>query len=159
MDGKWLIIAVLCLALVGVFIYGITYKRYGGELVLGNESIQSYESLSYLLNSGKIAIVMDTRGSTQEEKVRIFSCGVGFAQGLGRIGKNVSNFAFEEDYCITPEIKKMSINDCSTMIKENDYIILVQGISEMPKTYYYKDHMKVEVPKAGEVRCGITIRN
>ncbi|GEM_PF-2690660 len=152
-NAPW-IIAILIVAAVAAFIV-LAYKPSGGELVLGNQNITNYEGTYKVLNATTIAIVMDGRGITQDNRVKVFNCGTAFAQGLGTMGKTVNAFALQDDYCIGPDMNRISVEECNTQIHANDYIIMIMGTNQTPIAQYYADHFLVEVPENDTKGCSI----
>ncbi|MEM3364518.1 MAG: hypothetical protein QXS93_03345 [Candidatus Micrarchaeia archaeon] len=148
-----LVIAAILAVSAVYLLWSVGEKEdYGGELVLSDKQISNYEGAFKLADGKRIAIVMDTRGLTQENRVSVYQCGVGFASSLARIGKNITNFAIEDSGCYGP-LNRTSITKCNELIHAEDYIILLKGGE--PDAKYYEDHLLVMVPQNNTMECGV----
>jgi hypothetical protein len=152
------LIAIVAVLFVAAAIYFFTQNNvaYGGELTLGNRSISNYEGNFKLMNAQRIALVMDSRGLAQDNKVSVYQCGVGFAASLGIIGKNVTSFALQEDGCYGP-LNHTSITKCDELIKQEDYVVLLKGGNA--DALFYDDHLLVIVPANNTNECGVKLNN
>lgn len=148
------VITVVLLVVVFLFFQPMRIQ----QLTLGKEKISNLDGTYKLLEAKNIAIVMDVRGITQENKVSVFNCGTAYAQGFAGIGKNVSAFAIEDDLCVGPDTKTVSIAECDQLIHLSDYIILVKGTNNTPGYQYYSDHFLVEVPINSTFECGVKLK-
>lgn len=146
------VLAILVVAAIYLLMQDNT--AYGGELELSSKEVSNYEGNFKLLNAANISLVMDVRGLSQENKVSVFQCGVGFASSLGRIGKNVTNFAIEDDGCYGP-LNRTSIAKCSELAHKDEYMIVLKGGKADAK--YYEDYLLVVVPEKNTEPCGINI--
>lgn len=153
-------ITVFLLILLAIIVlYAFTYKEpsfYSGGIVLGDRNITNYEGAFKLGDAKAVAIVMDARNASQQGRVKVFECGVGFASSLGLLNKSVKNYALEDELCIKPDMNKTSLGECNDLIKQqSDYIIFLKGSKNSTKVQYYEDHVYIEVPENNERECGI----
>lgn len=164
MKRKSLILLALLAVLVIVVVYAFTFKYYddrkGGDIVLGNSTITQNEFIFKINNAKEIAIVMDVRNITQDGKVKVYECGVGFASSLGLLNKTVRNFAIDDNTCVKNDLNETSIAECNEIIHKSGYIIYLKGVEDDSKEVkYYEDHLMIEVPKNNQNKCGIYAKN
>jgi len=151
---NYALIVVALIIVCAVAYLAFNTENYGGELVLGTNKISNYEGSFKLLNAENISLVMDVRNISQENRVSVFQCGVGFASSLASIGKNVTSFAIEEDGCYGP-MNHTSVEKCNELMHQGSYILLLKGGS--PDAQYYEDHLLVSVPENNTHPCGVNI--
>jgi hypothetical protein len=125
------------------------------KLDLSEEEITPEEAKNLLLNSDYIGIIMDSRGLSQENKVEVYQCGVGYSRSLGEKNKTIFVYGIDNNLCLNDELGETTISECSKHIKENmGYTIYLVGGKEA-ETIFYEDNMKVVVPKGNVVECVI----
>lgn len=145
---------VLILFVLFFFLFGcieIPEER----LDLSEEEITPDEAKNLLINSQKIGIIMDSRDISQENKVEVYQCGVGYARSLGEKNKTIYVYGIDGNICLNDELGETTISECFKHIKENvGYSIYLVGGKEA-ETKFYEDNMKVVVPEGNIVECEI----
>ncbi len=129
------------------------------ELDLSEMEIDVEMAKDKLIDSEQIGLIMDVRGITQENKVKVYECAVGYSRSLGEKNKTIITYGIdiEEDkiICLNDDLGETTIKECSNHIKENvDYSIYLIGKDEA-ETIFFEDHMKVSVPENNIVECKI----
>ena len=108
-----------------------------------------------LLEAENIGIIIDARNITQKNYEAVANCAIGYSFSLAAKGKNVYNYAIDENDCWNNESKKTTYEECSKHIKENaEYNIYLVG-GEEADAVFYEDNMRVVVPEDNIIECGI----
>lgn len=100
--------------------------------------------LDVVSKEDKFSVIQDMRGvppDTPDIKTAVIQCGVDLSGTLGRLGKNVTNYAFENDVCTSgAKLRITSIGECDAEISaEGRYPIYVRYDPKENKTLLYRD--------------------
>lgn len=126
-----------------------------GGLELSENEISIEEGKMKLLEAENVGIIIDARGITQKNYEAVANCAIGYSFSLAAKGKNIYNYAIDENDCWNNESKKTTYEECSKHIKENvEYNIYLVG-GEEADAIFYEDNMRVVVPEDNIIECTI----
>ncbi|MCX6778591.1 MAG: hypothetical protein NT157_06985 [Candidatus Micrarchaeota archaeon] len=131
---------------------------------------------SIVLGAPRISVIMNITGASENGSRAVMQCGTDLSFSVARLGKNVSNYVFNEGSCVTPEVNTVPISECSKATK-NIYetvccfIGICAPVSECSKamddfyfiigygpdvTRYYDRHAEIEVNEQFTLGCNIS---
>ncbi len=155
-------LAVLLVAGVGLYWYfGQSPVTSNYDFVFYGEPSDGNSTVKAMFTANSVYILMDSRGANQSLSRDVFNCGAAYARDLARIGKNISNFAVEYDYCILPSLNKTSLEDCNNQINNDaDFILYIRpALNGTADVHFYSNWMEVYVPLGGSSECGLKFNN
>ncbi len=164
-DTNHLLLALGILLIIGGSIYYFTQPKpkvvsdYKFSFI--GEPVEINESFSSMLKAERIAIVMDARNANASLSREVYNCGAAYARSLGMLGKNISNYAVEWDYCVLPSMNETTLENCNQDIIENsDYVLyLYPSNTNESQIDAYSDYISMSIPLGGSAQCGIKFKN
>ena len=141
---------IIVLAAISLYIinsYGILKQRDADREI-------SFDEFKQLINSQeRFSVVMYTQGPEYKNRA-VINCAIGIAGSLGRLGKAVSNYGIENNYCLwqepeKSELRNTSIGECSGEFEKNYYFKIMYG-SNSTKFYSKKTVIYVNENFTGE---------
>jgi hypothetical protein len=110
--------------------------------------------LSNLASADEVAIVMDLRGATSQQRDRIMQCGVDLAGSEGLAAKNVSAYALEDDKCTSSKGER-AVSECEAEFTGKVRFVLTKGDNN---STFYEKRLLITMNESWNSTCGVSVK-
>jgi hypothetical protein len=107
--------------------------------------------ISKMNSTTDVSTLMHFGADTSQNRL-VINCTIGLARSLGSLGKKVSNYAFENNYCVTPEVSNSTPAECYKAMGQTYRFDIKYG---PPGTKFFERHAEIYVDETFQQECGI----